>query len=101
MDNGDARAGDDEFTEEDFAELVAFLHARLDPLLLTRAEHDAELAPALQAALRTISVLLGQSRAFREWDNLQGLGGTWDALLALAQAWHDHPDFRSDWDQED
>ncbi|MFC7014353.1 hypothetical protein ACFQMH_22030 [Streptomyces viridiviolaceus] len=94
-----AWAADDEYTEEDFATLAAFLFARIDPLILA-GQLSGEIDPTIQALNDVVRTLLGQARAFRQWDNEPALASTWDALTTIAQPWRHHPDFRPGWERE-
>ncbi|MEU6214336.1 hypothetical protein ABZ891_31125 [Streptomyces sp. NPDC047023] len=86
-----------EFSEERFAELARFLFARTDPLLLERPVAGGA-GRAVQALNDVVRVLLGQARAFREWDNEPALAGAWDALCVIAGQWRHDPDFLEVWE---
>lgn len=88
-----------EYSEQRFAELAKFLFARIDPLLLSRPV-DTETDRAFQALNDVLRALLGQARAYREWDNEPALAGSWDTLTAIARQWNDHPDFLPVWEWE-
>jgi hypothetical protein len=90
----------DEYTEDDFALLADFLFARTDPLLLARPLGE-DLDRALQALNDTIRSLLGQARAFRQWNNDVALACVWDALTVIARQWDQHPGFNPDWAADD
>ncbi|MFD6231607.1 hypothetical protein ACFWFZ_32825 [Streptomyces sp. NPDC060232] len=88
-----------EYAEERFAELARFLFARTDPLLLDRPV-GAGADRAVQALNDVVRVLLGQARAFREWDNEPALAGAWDSLCVIAAQWRHDPDFLEAWELE-
>ncbi|MGW1148588.1 hypothetical protein ACWD6I_26945 [Streptomyces sp. NPDC002454] len=67
------------------------------PLLLARPV-TADIDRALQSLNDTVRTLLGQARAFRQWNNEAALAGTWDALTTIASQWDNHPDFDPDWE---
>ncbi|MGW2786633.1 hypothetical protein ACWC3X_36350 [Streptomyces populi] len=97
--NESARTAEDDHSGGDFAALAAFLFARIDPLLLARPFGE-EIDPALQALNDAVRTLLGQARAFREWNNEPAVAAAWDALTAIARPWRGHPDFHWSWEKE-
>ncbi|MFC9817812.1 hypothetical protein ACFVJM_37845 [Streptomyces virginiae] len=54
----------------------------------------------MQALNDVVRVLLGQARAFREWDNEPALAGTWDSMCVIARQWRQDPDFLDLWELE-
>jgi hypothetical protein len=96
----EAREPGEEYTEEDFAALARFLFSRTDPLMLAWPIED-ETDKAIQALNDVARVLLGQARAFRDWENHTGLVSVWDALVTIAAQWKDHADFDQAWALDD